>query len=152
MDLEEYRLEVRGTVGTKRVRALVKALAPAHSGVTGSSVRGILADIQRLNKMEIYNQDIRAANFRGGKLVDFGSSLTEPSCWMEAYAAMRPEELVATWLRDLKNLDNMVEDEGIPIRWKATPETFTVMKLRSWRKMQQLGEQQHSRNPPDRCN
>jgi hypothetical protein len=64
-----------------RVRALVKEFVPGDSGVNSKTARKILRDIRALNKLGIYIGDVRADNFKAGRLVDFGSSQTaKPHC------------------------------------------------------------------------
>ena len=68
----------RTTVGGCRARAIVKDLASPDIGVNQKSLKKILSGIVTLNRQQIYNMDIRLDNYREGKIVDFGSSWTEP--------------------------------------------------------------------------
>ncbi|KAK7431589.1 hypothetical protein QQZ08_001807 [Neonectria magnoliae] len=116
----------RSTVGGYRVRAIVKDLASAGSGVNGQSLRRILEDIVKLNSLRIYNMDIRLDNYRDGKLVDFGASWTEPHILLDEL-----DDETATEYRivDRAMFDRMVKDEGI-----ANPKRIVAlhrMKLRS---------------------
>ncbi|POR37636.1 Uncharacterized protein TPAR_02165 [Tolypocladium paradoxum] len=67
-----------------RVRSIVKELTSQDSGVNSRNLKRILRDIKQLNKLEIYNRDIRIDNFRDGYLVDFGSARTEWHCFMHS--------------------------------------------------------------------
>ncbi|KAH8744627.1 kinetochore Sim4 complex subunit Fta2, partial [Diaporthe sp. PMI_573] len=58
-------------------RAIVKKLAGPASGLTVRRQGKVLRDILILNRLGIYNRDVRADNYRDGLLVDFGSSVTE---------------------------------------------------------------------------
>lgn len=110
------------------VRAIVKELASQDSGVNSSTVRRILKDIKTLNKLEIFNRDIRRENFRGGKLIDFGSSWTEPHCFMGSADTDEPGE---TRVRDLVMFDDMIESEGLKTNVRAMPNWVYCRKLRS---------------------
>lgn len=113
------------------VRAIVKDLAPPKSGVDASSLPKILRDIRWLQKLKIYNRDIRAENFRSDKLVDFGSALTEPHCILSAFDRTNKEEARDTRLEDLVMFDDMVKEEGIETEVRAMPNLDYCQKLRS---------------------
>ena len=110
------------------IRAIVKELASQDSGVNPKSLNKILRDIKKLNKLEIYNRDIRIDNFKDGKLVDFGSSWTEPHCFMHSADKEQPKE---TRLGDLVMFDDMIELEGFETDVRATPSWSHCKKLRS---------------------
>jgi hypothetical protein len=112
-----------------QVRAIVKDFVPGDSGVNQKSIRGILRDIRALNKLGIYVGDVRADNFRGGKLVDFGLSSTEPHCIMKALDKVGLRE---TKLEDLVMFDEMVIAEGLDTTVRAMPNKEYRAKLRSW--------------------
>lgn len=100
------------------IRGIVKELASQDSGVDEAALKSILADIKAINKLKVYNRDIREDNFKDGKLVDFGSSWTEPHCYMQE---TRNLSFIAqeTRLGDLVLFDNMVEDLGIETSMRA---------------------------------
>lgn len=112
-----------------RVRAIVKEFVPGDSGVNTRNLREILRDIRALNKLRIYVGDIRADNFKAGKIVDFGLSSTEPHCIMESLddVGLRDSKLV-----DLVMFDDMVEEEGLVTAVRAMPDMEYCSKLRSW--------------------
>lgn len=118
----------RATDGLPPVRAIVKELASQDSGVNSKNIGKILKNIKQLNKLEIYNRDIRRENFREGKLVDFGSAWTEPHCFMHSADTKEPGE---TRLMDLVMFDEMVDLEGIKTKIKAMPNWGYCKKLRS---------------------
>lgn len=103
----------RALPGGGRVRAIVKDLAPGKTCITSKNVRAALGRVRRLNELHIYNRDIRAENFRAGKLVDFGSSWTEPHIILDALDA---EEAEDSRLEDLVMFDDMIEEESIKTR------------------------------------
>lgn len=105
----------RALDGGGRVRAIVKDLAPSRTSVTSRNVRAALWRVRKLNELEIYNRDIRAENFVGGRLVDFGSSWTEPHMILNA---LEPDDIEDSRLEDLVMFDDMIEEEGIKTRPK----------------------------------
>ena len=134
-DFAEEQLDhalARRTIGTYQVRAIVKSLASRESGVSLDGLGGILRDIRLLNKLKIYNRDIRIENFKDGRLVDFGSSLTEPNCLLEAFDREDKDEARDTRLQDLVLFDNMVEEQDITTSVRAMPNVEYCQKLRSW--------------------
>lgn len=105
----------RALDGGGRVRAIVKELAPSHTSVNSRNVRAALSRVRKLNELQIYNRDIRAENFVGGKLVDFGSSWTEPHIILDA---LEPDDVEDSRLEDLVMFDDMIEEEEIRTRPK----------------------------------
>lgn len=103
----------RALDGGGRVRAIVKDLALSHTSVNSRNVRAALERVRKLNELQIYNRDIRAENFVGGKLVDFGSSWTEPHVILNA---LEPDEAEDSRLEDLVMFDDMIEEEDIKTR------------------------------------
>ena len=102
--------------GGGRVRAIVKDLALSHTSVNSRNVRAALERVRKLNELQIYNRDIRAENFVGGKLVDFGSSWTEPHIILDA---LEPDDVEDSRLEDLVMFDDMIEEEEIKTRPKV---------------------------------
>jgi hypothetical protein len=121
--LEEMGLDLRTDVldeklrraleGGGRVRAIVKDLALSQASVNSSNVRAALQRVRKLNELQIYNRDVRAENFVGGKLVDFGSSWTEPHIILDA---LEPDEAEDSRLEDIVMFDDMIEEEEIKTR------------------------------------
>lgn len=128
-DVNDELLQVNGEDG--RVRAIFKDFVPGDIGVNAGNLREILRDIRALNKLGIYVADVRADNFRGGKLIDFGSSSTEPHCILDS---LDEEGLIDAKLEDLVMFDDMVVEEGLVITVRAMPNMKVCSKLRSWSK------------------
>ncbi|KAF4981719.1 hypothetical protein FZEAL_2521 [Fusarium zealandicum] len=101
----------RTTLGGFRARAIVKDLASADPGINTKNLDKILVDIVLLNAQGIYNMDIRLGNYRDGKIVDFGSSWTEPHILLDALDDEAADE---SRLADRVRFSQMVEDEEIP--------------------------------------
>jgi hypothetical protein len=114
-----------------RVRAIVKDFIPGDSGVNARNLRQILRDIRALNKLGIYVGDVRADNFKEGKVVDFGLSSTEPHCILDS---LNEEGLMDAKLEDLVMFDDMVVEEGLVTTVRAMPNMKYCSKLRSWSK------------------
>lgn len=120
--------------GNDRVRAIVKDFSPQDSGLNSKTIRKVLRDIRFLNrKLEIYNMDIRADNFRNGLLVDFGQSWTKPHAIL---SSMDEEEAAHERLTDLVMFDGMIDEEKIKTEVRAMPNPQYLRNLRSWRKVQ----------------
>ncbi|KAH8749534.1 kinetochore Sim4 complex subunit FTA2-domain-containing protein [Diaporthe sp. PMI_573] len=118
LDLRTEVLDVklrRALDGGGRVRAIVKDLAPSHTTVNSRNIRVSLSRVRKFNELQIYNRDIRADNFIGGKVVDFGSSWTEPHIILDA---LEPDDAEDSRLEDLVMFDDMIEEEKIKTRPK----------------------------------
>ncbi|KAI1291663.1 kinetochore Sim4 complex subunit FTA2-domain-containing protein [Xylaria venustula] len=76
-------------------RRLSKEYRPPH--LNTNLVRAIVKDFERLNDIQVYNGDVRGDNFKGGFLVDFGTSQTEPHCLLgslgESQAKLQSKEI-----------------------------------------------------------
>lgn len=117
IDLELGNVDVawqRTMPGGCRPRAIIKDLASSSHGVNESSARGLLAGLVRLNNCGIYNMDIHLDNFRDGKLVDFGSSWTQPHAFLDALESQHPPTAATFRETDRAKFDHMIEDENIP--------------------------------------
>lgn len=114
VDLELAKVDLayqRQTAGGCRPRAIVKDIASANAGVGEKNLSKILRGIWALNRLRIYNMDIRLDNYRDGRIVDFGSSWTEPHALLDALGDTAAED---SKLADRVMFDQMVRDEGIP--------------------------------------
>ncbi|KAM5341755.1 hypothetical protein ACJ41O_014786 [Fusarium nematophilum] len=116
----------RSTIGGFRPRAIVKDLASADTGVDEKRLKKVLLGIIALNRHRIYNMDIRLDNYRDDKIVDFGSSWTEPHILLDA---LDSEAAYDSRLADRVMFDEMVEEEEIPNPRKLI--AVHPMKLRS---------------------
>ncbi|EXK76883.1 hypothetical protein FOQG_18388 [Fusarium oxysporum f. sp. raphani 54005] len=111
LGLEEIDLDYqKSTIGGLRARAIVKEIASSDSGVNSKSIRKILSKVTTLNKAGIYNMDIRIDNFRDGKIVDFGSSWTEPHALLDS---LSQDAALESKIADRVMFDQMVEEEEI---------------------------------------
>ncbi|VUC21324.1 unnamed protein product [Clonostachys rosea] len=97
------------TIGGIRPRAIVKDLASDDPGITGKNLRKVFNRIVAMNQHKIYNYDIRLDNFRDGKLVDFGSAMTEPDRMLDAM-----DDAYYQRQMDRAMFDYMVAEEEIP--------------------------------------
>lgn len=89
----------RAAKGGLRARAIIKDLAPVGPDINQKNVKSALIDILMLNREGIYNMDIRLDNFRGGKLVDFGSAQTEPHIFVQSLTGVNYDDVtVADWV------------------------------------------------------
>ncbi|KAH7321024.1 kinetochore Sim4 complex subunit FTA2-domain-containing protein [Stachybotrys elegans] len=118
------------TVAGCRLRAIVKDIASSDPGVGTQNLGRILSGISALNKAKVYSHDIQLDNFRDGRLVDFGCSITEPHLFLKAL-----NEASASGYReaDRVQFDNMVVMEKIPNpkQIRALPDPKYTQKLRS---------------------
>ncbi|KAI8710796.1 hypothetical protein NCS52_01539600 [Fusarium sp. LHS14.1] len=116
----------RATPGGYKPRAIVKDLASADPGINQDNLKQIIGDILRLNSQRIFNMDIRLDNYRDGKLVDFGSSWTEPHILLDALDEEAADESRSS---DRARFSQMLEDEKIPNSQKIMP--VHCMRLRA---------------------
>ncbi|KAK5635511.1 hypothetical protein RRF57_011223 [Xylaria bambusicola] len=68
------------------------------------------------NCLDLYNIDVKADDFIGYKLVDFGLSWTEPHKLLDFLGEEGGNKAKAFRLKDTVNFENMVEDEKIRTR------------------------------------
>lgn len=92
------------------VRAIVKDYIPGGSGFTNTTISSIEKGIAFLNGLGIYNMDISLQNFRGGRIVDFGLSYTEPHALLDAQDS---DAQNTSRISDRYSLERMAEEEGI---------------------------------------
>ncbi|KAF4945631.1 hypothetical protein FSARC_14400 [Fusarium sarcochroum] len=116
----------RSTIGGLRARAIVKDVASSDSGVSSKTIRKILIKVISMNKAGIYNMDIRIDNFRDEKLVDFGSSWTEPHALLDSLSA---DAALESKIADRVMFEQMVEEEEIKV--KGGVKALHPMRLRS---------------------
>lgn len=111
------------------VRAILKEFIPGEGSGVEKGIGRALQRIRLLNKQKIYNRDIRADNFKDGRLVDFGSSLTEPHAILDA---MSEWEASGEREGDLVRFDQMIEQENLRTHIRAMPSVKFRMRLRNW--------------------
>lgn len=106
--------------GAGRPRAIVKDFeiaGPDLSIQTPQQIRRIFRRVWLLNKLGIYNRDVRADNFRNGWLVDFDISYTLPHDIYNVLPEFQAEETEA---QDEAMFDSMLEEAGINMKFLAT--------------------------------
>ncbi|KAI0411515.1 kinetochore Sim4 complex subunit FTA2-domain-containing protein [Xylaria grammica] len=111
-------LELREALGgDTRVRAIVKQFEEGPTKVHAGNVRKAWRSVRLLNEsLKLYNMDIKADNFIGFKLVDFGSSWTEPHKLLDYLEEDRENMAKAFRLKDTVNFEDMIEEEEIRTR------------------------------------
>lgn len=120
---EKFRKRVQG----QPMRALVKELVEEQTSFTEQTLKRMLRDLRALRRIGIYPRDICARNYRGGRLVDFGASCTEPYVLFQ----ICPEWQVEFWKSDdLAMFDEMIEDQSIETEVRATPNHEYCKRLR----------------------
>lgn len=133
LDLE-YRLlddELRQALGDTRVRAIVKSLDKDPRKVDAENVKKAWQRLFLLNhSLKIYNMDIKADNFINYRLVDFGSSWTEPHILLEYLEKDIPTTARAKKSRDRTNFQNMIDDEEIPTKLRVRPSSRHQLRSR----------------------
>ncbi|KAI1159542.1 kinetochore Sim4 complex subunit FTA2-domain-containing protein [Nemania serpens] len=112
---------------TTLVRAIVKDFESRPSGLNSRNVRQALRRLRRLNEIQVYNRDIRGENFRGGYLVDFGTSQTEPHCLFDA---LEKDEAETKKDEDMIMFDEAVIEEKV----KTTARAFLKRRRQPPRK------------------
>ncbi|KAJ3574334.1 hypothetical protein NPX13_g4399 [Xylaria arbuscula] len=126
--------------GDTRVRAIVKHLDESPKSLHARNIGRAWTSVRLLKKsLKIYNMDIRADNFIGHRIVDFGSSWTEPHELLR-YLDKRGK-IVAGHKRaiDTQHFDDMIEEEEIPTRLRVVP--WSRHQLRSRGDAPWAGEQ-----------
>ncbi|KAI0117889.1 kinetochore Sim4 complex subunit FTA2-domain-containing protein [Nemania sp. FL0031] len=106
--------------GDTRIRAIVKQFGKGPGHVHAGNIRRAWRSVYFLNNyLKIYNMDIKADNFIGYRLVDFGSSWTEPHKLLDYLGGIREDLAKANRYRDTVNFQDMIEEEGIPTRLRV---------------------------------
>lgn len=107
----------------------MKDIASSDSGVSSEGIRKILSRVISMNRAGIYNMDIRIDHFRDGKLVDFGSSWTEPHALLDSLKSSNQRAALESKIADRVTIEQMVNDEEIETRWKV--KALHPIRLRS---------------------
>ena len=105
-DIRNYDQPTAGSEPKTTLKAIVKKLADPERGITTKRPNEILKGVKALNRIKVYNRDLRLDNFLNAQIVDFGSAWTEPHVIMEA---ADEEELEDFRKEDLGLYDQMVE-------------------------------------------
>ncbi|GAP87996.1 hypothetical protein SAMD00023353_3200350 [Rosellinia necatrix] len=120
IDLDHQLLdhELRKALGgDTRVRAIVKQFEKNPARIHAGNIRRAWRSVYLLNNsLKIHNMDIKADNFIGHKLVDFGSSWTEPHKLLDYLGGVKETIAESYRLKDAVNFEEMIEGEEIPTR------------------------------------
>jgi len=108
-------------------RAIVKDLVTEDVSLTAKTAKRMLLDLRRMRKFEVYNMDIQARNYKGGRLVDFSVAMTTPHYLFIIKPAWRKEDYQYD---DLRSFDHMLDEAGIVTLNRATPNRECLSKLR----------------------
>jgi hypothetical protein len=108
-------------------RAIVKDLVTEDVPLTAKIAKRMLLDLRRMRKFEVYNMDIQARNYKGGRLVDFSVAMTTPHYLFVIKPAWRKEDYQYD---DLRSFDHMLDEAKIVTLNRATPNREFVSKLR----------------------
>ncbi|KAI0523943.1 kinetochore Sim4 complex subunit FTA2-domain-containing protein [Xylaria bambusicola] len=123
IDLDQHLLDpelCEALGGDTRVRAIVKEFEKSPFKIHARNIRRAWRSVCLLNNcLELYNMDIKAENFIGYRLVDFGSSWTEPHKLLDFLEGKRENTAKAFRLKDTVNFKNMIEEENIQTRLKV---------------------------------
>ncbi|KAI0533325.1 kinetochore Sim4 complex subunit FTA2-domain-containing protein [Xylaria digitata] len=103
--------------GDTRVRAIVKQFERKPIKVHAGNIRRAWRNVYLLNdSLKLYKMDIKADNFIGYKLVDFGTSWTEPHILLDCLEEAREKMAKVFKLKDRVNFEGMIEEEDIKTR------------------------------------
>ncbi|KAI1121638.1 kinetochore Sim4 complex subunit FTA2-domain-containing protein [Nemania abortiva] len=106
---DEYRERAEGSPA----RALVKEYIEEDVTMDERTVKRIAKSIKWMNRNKILVVDILPRNFKGGYLLDFGTSWTWPHCIWRYIPPHRMRSLVTI---DIVRLEELVEDLGFGTR------------------------------------
>jgi hypothetical protein len=110
-------------------RALVKDLDESEPEISDSLAKAMLRDLKALHSLKIYVMDISIRNYKGGKLVDFSSSWTEP------HIGFRPDLRPGFAIRQSKGddayeFDEMIKELGVRTSVRAMKNDEVLKTLR----------------------
>ena len=89
------------------LRGIVKELIRSKPPFGRKPFKKMKQNLEQLNKLDIYNMDIREGNYRGGRLFDFSTATTSPhlSLWNELRSE---EEILEDTEDDIESFNSMV--------------------------------------------
>ncbi|KAI3330874.1 kinetochore Sim4 complex subunit FTA2-domain-containing protein [Ustulina deusta] len=103
---DEYRMRTEGSP----IRALVKEYIEEDADMDDKTRKHMVTTIKWMNRNKILINDIYPRNFKGGYLLDLGSSWTKPHCiWQNTSRQMLSTVLTV----DLVRFEEMIEDTGL---------------------------------------
>jgi Kinetochore Sim4 complex subunit FTA2 len=114
-------------------RALVKDLVEIDPPITKALLKRMLRDLKALNRLKIYVMDIAIRNYKGGKIVDFSSSWTEPN-FMFREDVRSKIEIRQFRGEDAFEFDEMIGEMNVSIWNRASRNEEYIEKLRPRRK------------------
>ncbi|KAI1188842.1 kinetochore Sim4 complex subunit FTA2-domain-containing protein [Nemania serpens] len=103
---DEYRKRAAGSP----VRALVKEYIGEEIDLDERTCKKMLAGVKWMNRNKILINDVRAQNFKGGYMLDFGLSWTQPHCLWQNTSRQR---LKAILMADISMFEEMTEELGV---------------------------------------
>ncbi|KAF2971391.1 hypothetical protein GQX73_g2188 [Xylaria multiplex] len=117
--------------GDTRVRAIVKQFEKSPRKVDAGNIRRAWRSVYLLNKsLKLYNMDIKADNFIGHKLVDFGTSWTVPHKLLDHLEEVAENMAKAFRSKDTVNFEEMIQDEVIQTRLKVLAKSTHQLRSR----------------------
>ncbi|KAH9905198.1 kinetochore Sim4 complex subunit FTA2-domain-containing protein [Xylariomycetidae sp. FL2044] len=129
---DDYRMRATGSP----IRAIVKEYIEDETVFKVGNCRKMLAHLRLLKDIGITHRDIREDNYKGGLLVDFGSTYTEPHCIMNIV----PLDIAEGWrLSGFRMFDQILENHKLDGRMRALPSVRRGNSLRSYQKKTQSG-------------
>ncbi|KAJ8131081.1 hypothetical protein O1611_g2544 [Lasiodiplodia mahajangana] len=135
--------------GDLRIRAIVKDLERNPKELNAKNIRRALRSVYLLNDtLKIYNMDIKADNFIGHRLVDFGSSWTEPHALLNYFQKTAKHIAQSYRLRDKVNFEDMIENAEIPTRLRVIPNSSHQLRRKGKPKFTERDLPKRRRRPP----
>lgn len=80
--------------------------------------------------LKIYNMNIMVGNFINYRLVDFGSSWTEPHLLLKYLEDTNPKATKAKRSKDRANFQDMIEEEKVPTKLRVIPTSRHQLRSR----------------------
>ncbi|OJD29354.1 uncharacterized protein BKCO1_8300033 [Diplodia corticola] len=117
----------------KPIRALVKEFIEQEDAVDTKrrSVRRMRKDLLMIRSAGVYTRDLFARNYRGGLLVDFGQSFTEPHC---ALRVLPKRQANAEKQQDLRLFYRMMERLRVQYSVRTMPERVIPTRQGTFRR------------------
>lgn len=107
-----FTVKRRPAVKDRPIRGIVKEYVPRNGGpFTYDMLPRMRRDIQTLNELGIVCWDVRADNYRGGRLVDFSQAHTAPHMELEWDSPVYSRsQVMECCVRDQVCFDDMIEE------------------------------------------
>ncbi|KAI0460262.1 kinetochore Sim4 complex subunit FTA2-domain-containing protein [Xylaria acuta] len=104
-----YRKRAEGSP----VRALVKEYIEEDLEIDEKTIKHMATAIKWMNRNKILINDVYLRNFKGGYLLDFGSSWTKPHCLWQSTSRQR---MIAVLTVDIVRFEEMMDEMGLGTR------------------------------------